>query len=111
MRLIRMADARIAASVAAGTTVLSGTARPGSQAQRPKPPNDVLSAAMAVQSAWEATRGDSSTPVATAGPSNLPPTPAGPSAPLVHSPPTAPPGRKPKRAKKKASFASAIARD
>jgi len=110
-RLIRMADAQIAASVAAGTTVLSGTARPGSQAQRPKPPTNVLSAAMAVQSAWEATRGDSSTPVATAGPSNLPPMPAGPSAPLVYSPPTAPPGRKTKRAKKKASFASAIAWD
>jgi len=39
------------ASVAAGTTVLSGTACPGSQAQVPKPPNDVLTAALAVQSA------------------------------------------------------------
>jgi len=110
-RLIRMADARIAASVAAGSTVLSGTSRPGSQAQRPKPPSDVLTAAMAVQSAWEAARGETPSSVATEAPSHPPPTPAGPSVPLVHSPPTAPPGRKSKRAKKKASFASAIARD
>jgi len=110
-RLIRMADARIAASVAAGSTMLSSTVRPGLQAQAPKPPNDVLTAAMAVQSAWEAARGEPTPSVATAGPSNLPLTPAGPSVPLVHSPPLAPPGRKPKRAKKKASFASAIARD
>jgi len=109
--LVHMADAQLAASVAASTTMLPGLVRPGSQAQRPKPPNDVLTAAMAVQSAWEAARGASSTPITTAGPSNLPPTPAGPSAPLVHSPSMAPPGRKSKRAKKKASFASAIARD
>ena len=106
-----MADAQIAASVVAGTTVLPGLACPGSQAQHPKPPNDVLTATMAVQSTWEAARGHPSTPITTVGPSHLPPTPAGPSTPLVHSPLSAPPGRKPKRAKKKASFASAIARD
>ena len=106
-----MADARIAASVAAGATMLSGAVRPGSQAQAPKPPNDVLTAALAVQSAWEAARGEPTPSVAMAGPSNLPPTPAGLSVPLVHSPPSAPPRCKPKRAKKKASFALAIARD
>jgi len=110
-RLIRMADAQIAASVAAGSTVLSSTARPGSLAQAPKPPSDVLTAAIAMQSAWEAARGEPPPSVATAGPSNLPPTPAGPSVPLVHSPPSAPPGCQSKWAKKKVSFASVITRD
>jgi len=110
-RLVRMVDTWIMASVEASTTVLSSSVRPGLQAQHPKPPNNVLTAALAVQSAWEAARGNSSTPVATAGPSRLPPMPAGPSVPLVHSPPSAPPGCKSKRAKKKASFASVITRD
>ena len=106
-----MADARLTALVAAGATMLPGSVRPSSQAQRPKPPNNVLTTAMAVQSAWEAARSDSSAPITIAGPSNPPPMPAGPSVPLVHSPPSAPPGRKPKRAKKEVSFASAITQD
>src|SRR5712691_5061652 len=114
----RMADARLAARVVAGEVVLPD--KPGAQAQAPsRPSSEVLlnaprvasavAAASEAQLAWSRERGDTPSSAAAADPSLRPPMP-GPSAPpLVHSPPSAPPGRKAKKAKKRADYSAVAA--
>src|SRR5712691_11186691 len=117
-RVHRMADARLAARVVASEVVLPD--KPGAQGQAPsRPSSEVLlnaprvasavAAASEAQLAWSRERGDTPSSAAAADPSHRPPMP-GPSArPLVHSPPSAPPGRKAKKAKKRADYSAVAA--
>jgi len=103
-RVKRLADARVAARVVTGELQLPDP--PGAQAQAPsRPSTAVFVAASAAQTAWRAQQVAAafSPSVATEGASDRPPTPGSSAAPLVHSPPSAPPGRKAKRSKKKAA--------
>jgi len=81
-RVRRIADARLAAQVVAGTIKLPD--KPGTQAQAP---------------AHRA--GHPSAPVATGAAADRPPTPAPPEPSLIHSPPTDPIGRPAKKSRKK----------
>jgi len=113
-----MVDAQLAACVVAGEVVLPD--KPSAQAQPPScPSSEVLlnalrvasavAAASEAQMAWSRERGQSPSPAAAGDTSHRPPTP-GPSAPpLVHSPPSAPPGRKAKKAKKRADYSAVAA--
>jgi hypothetical protein len=99
----RMADARLAAHVVASE--FQFPVPPGAQAQAPTcPSHEVFVASAVAQTSWRAqvAAAAHSPSVTTEGASDCPPTPGPTEAPIVHSPPAAPPGRKAKQSKKKA---------